>query len=117
MIDRPLVRRPTIIDPKLDQWMLDRWSNPASHVVRVVYWDRRVPTGRGTTTIDREYRTECACGWRSIETVSPSLDKCPVADALDERLRRMRRPTERIEWVPYVPPPTFRHTSHPDSRD
>lgn len=113
MIDRPLVRRTPVIDPSEDQWMLDHWSVPKYHVVTVVYWDRRVPIGNGRTTIEREFREVCTCGWRSIEYPGAHrVTKCPVLDALEDRLRRLRRPTERIEWVPYVPP----HVE-PDPRD
>lgn len=104
MIDRPLVRRTPVIDPTVDGWMLDHWSNPAHHVVTIVYWDRRIPVGNGRTTIEREFREQCTCGYRSIEFMgAPKVMKCPVLDALEERLRRLRKPTERIEWTPYVP--------------
>ena len=113
MIDRPLVRRTPVIDPTVDGWMLDHWSNPAHHVVTVVYRDRKFPDGRGGMAIDREYREVCTCGHRSIEFVgAPRVMKCPVLDALEDRARRQRKPTERIEWVPYVPP----HVE-PDPRD
>jgi hypothetical protein len=100
-MDRPLIRRTQPVDPRLDQWMLDRWSTPEQHVVSVVYRDRKHPDGRGGIVIDREYRSVCLCVCRSIETTTPSADCCPVADALADRLKRLCRAGERIEWTPY----------------
>ena len=102
MIDRPLIRRTQPIDPRLDQWMLDRWSDPSQHVVSVVYRDRKVTIER-QTFIDRDYRSLCQCGWRSIETpAAPSKpEPCPVAVALAERVARYRKPSERLEWNNY----------------
>ena len=101
-MDRPLVRRAQPVDPRLDQWMLDRWSDPSQHVVSVVYRDRRVTVER-QTFLDRDYRSVCQCGWRSIETPTPSVDRCPVGEALAERLNRLKRPGERIEWMEVTP--------------
>ena len=104
MTDRPLIRRTQPVDPRLDQWMLDRWSDPSQHVVSVVYRDRKVTVER-QTFIDREYRPACLCGWRGIEDVEPRPQSCPVGEALAERLNRLKRPGERVEWIEYVGDP------------
>ena len=104
MIDRPLVRREHPIDPRLDQWMLDRWSSPAQHVVTVCARLRYMPDGHGGMVPERDYRAVCSCGWRSIETTSPQMEACPVSEALVDRVRRIRKPTERLHWVPLVEP-------------
>ena len=101
MMDRPLVRHTHPIDPRVDQWMLDRWSSPSQHVVAVVYRDRRVVLAR-QTLIDREFRSVCACGWRSIPTPTPGpADRCPVGDALAERDGRLKHDGDRIDWLLY----------------
>ena len=79
--------------------MLDRWSDPSQHVVRSVYRDRRHADAYGRIAVDRVYRSECACGWRSIEYHAATEDRCPVADALAERMARLRKPSERLEWT------------------
>lgn len=119
MSDRPLVRRAVPTDPRLDQWMLDRWSAPAAHVVTLHSRERRVTLQR-QTFVDVEFRSICVCGWRSIETMSPTVERCPVGDALDDRARRMKRPGERVEWEPvnavhYLSPEEF--DREPDPRD
>jgi hypothetical protein len=80
--------------------MLDRWSAPTAHAVSIVYRDRRVVLQR-QTFMDRDYRAVCTCGWRSIETPTPVLERCPLGEALDDRMRRIKRPGERLEWEPY----------------
>jgi hypothetical protein len=108
-----LIENRPALKPEDDAWMLDRWSTPEGHVVRVVYWDRRLAIGNGRFTTERVFRSACRCGWRSIETLSPQfVDSCPVFWALDDRHKRIRKDTERIEWQPYIPP----HVE-PDSRD
>lgn len=92
--------------PEDDQWMLDRWSAPASHLVKVMY--------RELETKARRYRTVCACGWRSVEENDPVLSDCPVKAALDERTRRLPKVTntdhgrpravEHVVWLPLDKP-------------
>ena len=101
MIDRPLVRH-DLCKPEDDQWMLDRWTARDHHVVTIHYRDRRIPTGRGMHTIERDFRAVCKCGWRSIETVTPHQDVCPVGEALAERRQREARTYDRVLWLPLV---------------
>jgi hypothetical protein len=104
MTDRPLVRRTPVVDPSVDQWMLDNWTPEAKHVVTVVYRDR-LTKGVYATYVDREYRAVCLCGWRSIETPTPDHGaRCPVGDALADRAKRTKKITERVEWMPYTTP-------------
>ena len=74
--------RPADVD---DQWMLDRWSNPASHQIVIV--SRELQTvSEGTT---RDYKAVCSCGWESLPSSEPTREPCPVIGALVERLKRV----------------------------
>ena len=86
------------IDAHADQWMLDRWSTPEQHRVRTFVRVRQLPDGHGNLTTERDYRSVCSCGWRSIEFIKPFADRCPVLDALNERARRAA--TQGDEWRP-----------------
>lgn len=91
--------------------MLDNWTPETKHTIRVVYRERRM-LFQQRNLIDVDYRSVCTCGWRSIETPSPQIDRCPVGDALADRAKRVKKITERVEWMPYTAP-----TVEPDSRD
>ena len=86
------------INAHADQWMLDRWSTPEQHHVSTFVRVRQLPDGKGGLTTERDYRSVCSCGWRSIEFIKPFADVCPVLSALQERMRRAARPDD--EWRP-----------------
>ena len=100
-MDRPLIRHHRSVRED-DQWMLDRWSPPSSHRVRVVYCEHHVPD---SLDVWRDYRTECACGWRSVPSAEAViLEPCPVGLALADRDRRKPTTFERVEWFPLDTP-------------
>ena len=88
------------IDAHADQWMLDRWSTPEQHKVSTYYRERLIPDGAGGYDKERDYRSVCSCGWRSIEFIKPFADRCPVLDALQERIRRAAKLHED-DWRPF----------------
>ena len=77
--------------------MLDRWSTPEQHRVSTHVRERKTLDG-GALVTERDYRSVCSCGWRSIEFIKPFADRCPVLDALQERQRRAATPDD--EWRP-----------------
>ena len=79
--------------------MLDRWSTPEQHKVSTHYRERLIPDGAGGYEKERDYRSVCSCGWRSIEFIKPFADICPVLTALQERQRRAAKLHED-EWRP-----------------
>ena len=73
--------------------MLDRWTPAVMHTVAVHY---REVVERGVV-VGRMYRAICRCGWRAIEYHAPTVERCPVGDALHERAKRLNR-GERVVW-------------------
>lgn len=108
--EKLIVRHPA---PKVedDRYMLDRWTPEVTHKTRQVYRVELRPAGP-TASIDAKsrtwYRTECLCGWRSVEGPRPTPRelplKCPVLMALEVRARSLKKDSERIEWIEYHSP-------------
>ena len=65
-----------------DRWMLDNfWGQASRHVITT---ETRLDLGG-----DREYRSVCSCGWRSIPLPFRSGGACDVLEALRIRERRL----------------------------
>lgn len=81
--------------------MLDRWSTPQQHRVSTEVRERTLPDGKGGFTTERDYRSACTCGWRSLEFVRPMIDQCPVLAALQTRIKGIERDSLiRDKWRP-----------------
>lgn len=93
MRERLITRHPKA-KPEDDHFMLDRWTPPAMHMTTPMVRDV-VQHGQ---VVDRIYRSVCLCGWRSLEYHAPTVDRCPVGQALTER--EQRRQKDRLVWRP-----------------